>query len=67
MAPGEISWQQPIVPIFTALKWEREVKKKAGPLMDFMRRVAASPWLRQLTHALCSLALVREFKFEVQF
>ena len=58
LALSEISWQEPIVPIFADEDWEREVKKKTGSVMDIMRRVAPSLWLRQVLLALGNPALV---------
>jgi len=57
-ALSEIPWQEPIVPVFVDLEWEREVKKKTGSVMDIMRRVAPSPWLRQTVLALGNPVMV---------
>lgn len=46
---SEIQWHQPIVPVHRDPEWEGEVKRKVGSVMDVMRRVAPSPWLRTLT------------------
>ncbi len=47
-ALSEIQWEDPIVPIYVDKHWEQEVKQKTGSVMDVMRRVSPSPWLRQL-------------------
>ncbi|MSQ59912.1 MAG: hypothetical protein EXR36_09805 [Betaproteobacteria bacterium] len=58
LALNQIPWQEPIVPIFEDRDWEREVKKKAGSVLDIMRRVAPSPWLRQVLLALGNPAMM---------
>ena len=44
----EIPWGQSILPTVSDPAWEAEVKRRCGHVSEVDRRVAASPWLREL-------------------
>ncbi|MBC5765913.1 carboxymuconolactone decarboxylase family protein [Ramlibacter albus] len=46
--PSEIATTEPVLPIAPDPAWEAEVKRVMGMVPDWMRRIAPSPWLRQV-------------------
>ena len=45
---SEIPWGQPILPAVSDPAWEAEAKRRSGHVSEVDRRVAASPWVREL-------------------
>ncbi len=45
---NEIAWGQSILPSVSDPAWEREVKRRVGHVNEIDRRVAPSPWLREI-------------------
>jgi hypothetical protein len=45
---SEIPWGQPILPAVSDPAWEAEAKRRSGHVSEIDRRVAASPWVREL-------------------
>src|SRR5262245_6321409 len=44
----DIAWSEPILPAVTDAAWEAEIKRRGVPVGEVDRRVAPSPWLRQI-------------------
>jgi alkylhydroperoxidase family enzyme len=54
MAPllNEIAWSQPILPSVSDPAWEAEAKRRTGHVSEIDRRVAPSPWVREVCVAI---------------
>jgi len=50
----EIEWGQAILPRISDPAWEAEVKRRAGQVSEVDRRVASSPWVREVCVSMTS-------------
>ena len=50
----EIEWGQAILPRVSDPAWEAEVKRRVGQVSEIDRRVAASPWIREVCASMVS-------------
>lgn len=48
MLLDEIPWGEPLLPTVSDPAWEAEIKRRGGQVSEVDRRIAPSPWLREL-------------------